>query len=62
MNRELTSTIINAAIAVHNELGPGLLESVYRKCLQMELKSRGLRVKSEVVIPVYYRVCGQTLV
>ncbi|GAB6059475.1 GxxExxY protein [Desulfonatronum parangueonense] len=54
-NMQLTSQIINAAIAVHQELGPGLLENVYLKCLSMELKDRGLTTLSEVDLPVVYK-------
>ena len=43
---ELTDAIIGAAIVVHRRLGPGLLESVYRRCLAYELRKRGLlRIK-----------------
>lgn len=52
---ELTSEIINAAIAVHKDLGPGLLESVYHSCMIVELVHRSLKVESEVAVPVMYR-------
>lgn len=52
---QITSIILGAAIAVHEELGPGLLESIYMACLLIELRERGLRVESEVVLPVFYR-------
>ena len=52
---ELSSEIINAAIAVHKELGPGLLESVYLSCMILELLHRKLKVESEVPVPVFYR-------
>ena len=52
---ELSSMIIRAAINVHKELGPGLLESVYQKCLVIELKLMGLEVESELPLPVNYR-------
>ena len=39
---KLTSEIIGAAIEVHKEMGPGLLESVYEECLMFELKERGI--------------------
>ena len=52
---ELSSMIIKAAINVHKELGPGLLESVYQKCLLIELKLMGLAAESEVPIPVNYK-------
>ncbi len=50
----ITSLIINAAIKVHKELGPGLLESVYQECLFIELETAGLNVKKELPIPVVY--------
>lgn len=52
---ELTSRIIEGAIAVHRELGPGLLESVYQRCLVIELQALGLSVQSELSLPVTYR-------
>ena len=51
----ISSKIIKAAIRVHRELGPGLLESVYLVCLLIELKIIGLKVQSEVTLPVVYR-------
>lgn len=52
---EITGTIIGAAMAVHTALGPGLLESAYEACMIYELESRGLRVRSQVEVPVIYR-------
>jgi GxxExxY protein len=52
---ELSSKIIRAAINVHKELGPGLLESVYQACMMIELTDLGVRVNSEVLLPVYYK-------
>lgn len=51
----LSSKIIGAAIEVHKELGPGLLETVYEACLVSELESRGLSVKSQVQLPLFYK-------
>lgn len=51
----LSSLIIGAAIEVHNHLGPGLLESVYSRCLQRELREKGLVVVAEVPVPIYYK-------
>jgi len=51
----ISSQIIKAAITVHKELGPGLLESVYHSCMAMELRELGLNVKSEVPLPVIYK-------
>lgn len=47
--------IVEAAIAVHRVLRPGLLESVYRTCLTYELRERGLRVVAEQNLPVCYK-------
>ena len=52
---EITSKIIGAAITVHKELGPGLLENVYNSCLSIELKNCGLEVKTEVPLQVIYK-------
>ncbi len=50
----LTEGIIGAAIEVHQRLGPGLLETAYRKCLGYELRKRGFEVVEEQPIPVVY--------
>jgi GxxExxY protein len=50
----ITEKIIKAAIAVHQELGPGLLESVYQTCLVLVLKEYGLNIRMEVPIPVVF--------
>ena len=55
----LTEKIIAAAIAVHRELGPGMLESAYEACLTYELLERGLAVERQKALPVSYR--GQIL-
>ena len=52
---ELTYKVIGAAIDVHKELGPGLLESVYQKCLFHELQLRELYFLSELIIPIEYK-------
>ena len=51
----LTHEIIGAAIEVHKELGPGLLESVYEKCLIHLLREKGLNVKSQMKVPLVFR-------
>jgi GxxExxY protein len=54
----ISGIILDAAIAVHTALGPGLLESAYQACLTYELTSRGLRVQTQVPLPIKYRgVC-----
>jgi len=52
---EISSMIINAAIEVHKELGPGLLESTYKECLYYELIKRGLSVIKENGLPLIYK-------
>lgn len=49
---EIGAQIVDGAIAVHRELGPGLLESAYQACLAYELRKRGLRVDTEFLLPV----------
>ena len=51
----LTYKIIGCAIEVHKELGPGLLESIYEKCLIHELTLHGFVVKSQISIPLFYK-------
>lgn len=51
----ISEQIIGAAIAVHKELGPGLLESVYEVCLLQELEYRGIRYEHQVNLPLYYK-------
>jgi GxxExxY protein len=51
---QLSYEITGCAITVHKALGPGLLESVYQKCLTHELSKRGYSVIQQVAVPVYY--------
>lgn len=51
---QLTYEILGAAIEVHSELGPGLLESIYHDCMKIELHSRGIQFQTEMNVPVYY--------
>ncbi len=58
MNEELnriTEAIIGAAMDVHRELGPGLLESAYEACLAYELIQRGFKVERQKTLPLKYR-------
>ena len=52
---DLTEQIIGAAIEVHKELGPGLLESAYEECLCYELQLRGISFRQQVPLPVQYK-------
>ena len=57
MRREdwLSDKAIGAAIEVHRELGPGLLESVYELCLAQELAAQGIAFERQKVLPVCYK-------
>jgi len=52
--QQVSHAIITAAMRVHSELGPGLLESTYQVCLQHELKKAGFRSETQVGLPVFY--------
>jgi GxxExxY protein len=52
---EIGRILVDTAIAVHRELGPGLLESVYEAVLAQELRDRGLQVERQVPIPIAWR-------
>ena len=47
--------IVDAAYQVHKELGPGLLESAYERCMVVELIERGLQVERQVKLPIIYK-------
>lgn len=51
---EVSRIVVDAAMAVHTFLGPGLLESAYEACLAEELRKRGLDVQLQVAVPVVY--------
>jgi GxxExxY protein len=53
--QQVSHTIITAAMKVHSELGPGLLESAYQACLQHELQQAGFQAATQVGLPVVYR-------
>ena len=52
---QLSYDIVGCAIRVHKELGPGLLEGVYEKCLKHELILSGYEVKSQLIVPIHYK-------
>ncbi len=52
---EITHAVIGAAIEVHRQLGPGLLESAYRECLCRELVLRGIPFEREKPLPLEYK-------
>jgi GxxExxY protein len=51
---QLSYEIIGCAIKVHKQLGPGLLESVYQKCMYYELLKNGFRVNQQIAVPIVY--------
>jgi GxxExxY protein len=51
----LTQSVIGAALEVHRELGPGLLEQAYEACLAFELLGRGFQIERQKAIPVTYK-------
>lgn len=51
---QLTYNIIGAAIEVHSQLGPGLLESIYHECMKIELIDRGIPFETEMTVPLNY--------
>jgi len=51
----VTESIIGAAIAVHNTIGPGLLESAYEECIAHEFSLRGLEFVRQLPLPVIYK-------
>jgi len=51
---KITGQIVDAAMKVHSQLGPGLLESAYEACLAFELRKRGLQVRTQVELPITY--------
>ena len=52
---QISSVVLQAAITVHREMGPGLLESVYQHCLIKELKERQVKVDTMVPVQLYYK-------
>ena len=52
---QLVYDIVGCAIEVHKQLGPGLLETIYEKCLIKEIQDYGFHVKSQVPVPIRYK-------
>jgi GxxExxY protein len=51
---QIAAAVVDAAFKIHTTLGPGLLESVYESTLEYELRKRGLSVRRQIGLPVYY--------
>jgi GxxExxY protein len=54
---EIATIVVNTAFEIHRELGPGLLESVYREIMGYELRQHHIKVLQEVGIPVVWKNC-----
>ncbi len=52
---DLSYCVVGAAIDIHKELGPGLLENIYEKCLVHLLEEQGLSVQTQLKVPVIFR-------
>ncbi|MCX7006357.1 MAG: GxxExxY protein, partial [Kiritimatiellaeota bacterium] len=52
-----SQVVIGAAIEVHKTVGPGLLESVYEKCMMRELELQNVPARNQVVVPLEYKGC-----
>jgi GxxExxY protein len=52
---EIARILVDSAVSVHRELGPGLLESTYQNCLKHELATRNIRSETEVTLPVKFK-------
>ena len=51
----VAAQVVDAAFAVHSELGPGLLESIYERCLTRDLQVRRVQVERQVIVPISYK-------
>lgn len=51
----IATAVVDCAFCVHSELGPGLLENIYERCLQFELEEWGFRVERQLAVPIRYR-------
>jgi len=54
VSHPLVHQVIGCDIAVHRELGPGLLESTYGRCFRIELSRQGIKFTSELLVPIIY--------
>jgi GxxExxY protein len=55
LENQIATAILDQAFKIHHELGPGLLESVYEKCLQFELNEAGYEALTQVPVPLNYK-------
>jgi GxxExxY protein len=55
LSEKLSERVIGLALDVHREIGPGLLESVYERCLCHQLEQAGIGPERQVAVPVFYK-------
>lgn len=55
MDRGYTYKVLGCVYEVYNQLGPGLLESIYEAAMMKELRMNGFEVRNQVAVPVYYK-------
>ena len=55
MDRTYTYKVLGCVFEVYNQLGPGLLESIYEAAMMKELQMQGFEVRNQVAVPVYYK-------
>ena len=55
LHEEITGKIIGCSMKIHSEIGPGFMESVYCRCLQIEFKLENIYFENEKEFPIYYR-------
>lgn len=51
----LSKRVIGAAIEVHRRMGPGLIESIYEKCVMRELEVEGMPARNQIIVPIEYK-------
>jgi GxxExxY protein len=51
---QVSGSIVESAMKIHSALGPGLLESAYESCLLHELRKKGIKVTSQLTLPIFY--------
>jgi len=51
----LSKRVIGAAIEVHRRMGPGLIESIYEKCVMRELELEGMPARNQIIVPIEYK-------
>lgn len=55
LHEEITGKIIGCSMKIHSEIGPGFMESVYHRCLEIEFRHENISFENEKEFPIYYR-------